>query len=227
MLFVMNKNFDKFKYFYNAQKSASFNMQYDKNLCLEYVKSDLPIFRLYTWENSFTIGAGQNINDYENIVVTNSNYAKRITGGGVLFHGHDVSYSIILPRDSIKDFKVKEAYEMICSFIIEFYKSLGLDAKLAKYDENITKTKSPFCQVGIEESDIIIDGKKIGGNAQKWTKDILFQHGSIPVKKIGNYDERIGYTLEDFGIDLSFEEVVLGLKKSFIKVFNCQLEQMN
>ena len=41
---------------------------------------------------------------------------------------------------------------------------------------------SSFCFASNEEYDILIQGKKIGGNAQRRRKDVIFQHGSIPLK---------------------------------------------
>jgi len=41
--------------------------------------------------------------------------------------------------------------------------------------------RTAFCFAGKESFDILIDGKKIGGNAQRRCKNVIFQHGSIPV----------------------------------------------
>lgn len=83
-------------------------------------------------------------------------------------------------------------------------------------------SKSPFCQVGFEAYDIIVNGRKIGGNAQKRAKNVIFQHGSIPIKSIKN-DEKYGASLEDFSINLDFDEAINKLKEAFEKTFNAQL----
>lgn len=64
------------------------------------------------------------------------------------------------------------------------YKKLGLPAEYSKYSatERSTVRRSPFCFSGNEEYDILINGKKIGGNAQRRFSDIILQHGSIPIK---------------------------------------------
>lgn len=77
---------------------------------------------------------------------------------------------------------------------------------LLKDIESIVLSKSPFCQVGFEAYDIIVNGRKIGGNAQKRAKNVIFQHGSIPIKSIKN-DEKYGASLEDFSINLDFDMV--------------------
>ncbi len=196
----------------NEHFSAKENMDIDKELFYSFKKGDLPILRLYTWEKSFTYGVSQNI-DKIDLKYGNSN-AKRITGGGILLHGHDVSYSIISDTFSLKGMNVKKSYEYLCSFILEFYRSLGLKPVFAKDEKSIELQKSSFCQVGFEPYDIVINGKKIGGNAQKRSRDKLIQHGSIPLKKIEH--PKGGCSLEDFGIIINEQEAI----KKIIKIIN-------
>ncbi len=214
---------NKFRLIISQNLSSNDNTNIDKALFKAFENGSLPILRLYSWEKSVTFGAGQNPSDYENLLKEyKNNFSKRITGGGVLFHGHDVSYSLVLPSTFMDNRSVKETYELICSFILEFYSNLGLKASFAKDIESIVLSKSPFCQVGFEAYDIIVNGRKIGGNAQKRAKNVIFQHGSIPIKSIKN-DEKYGASLEDFSINLDFDEAINKLKAAFEKTFNAQL----
>ena len=202
---------------------AKTNMAIDKALTLSYKKDDMPILRFYTWENSFTIGLGQNIENYSSLkTIYNDNYSKRITGGGVLFHGHDISYSLLLPSDEFVNLSVKESYEKICQFLLEFYKQLGLNPSFVKDLKSIELKKDEFCQVGFEAYDIIVNENKIGGNAQKRTKKLIFQHGSIPLYKTKE-NKKMGMSLEDLNINLTFEEAQNRLITAFEKSFDAQL----
>jgi len=179
-----------------------------------------PTFRLYSWTpNSFTLGRSQKIEDTKQ---DGNNWAKRETGGGLLFHGHDISYSIIVPTKLLGNKSVKESYEYLCGFLLHFYRKLGLHVKYAK-DINLEFTKSFYCQEGFEPYDIICDGKKIGGNAQRRTKITILQHGSIPLKK----DARkfSGHSLEEFNINLTRKESRKLLKQSFIEVYGVKFEK--
>ena len=158
---------------------------------------DTPVFRLYTWEPSVTIGRFQDAG----ILTENTfPFSRRMTGGGVLLHGYDVSYSLIVPTSLLPKMSVKESYEYLCEFLCHFYKSLDLDVGYAKELMPEALSKSPFCQVGFEPYDMIINGQKVGGNAQKRGRDALLQHGSIPLFK----DERdfSGASLEEIGVRL-------------------------
>jgi lipoate-protein ligase A len=223
---ILNK--EEFRLILSDKSSAKINMATDEALALSYSKNDTPIFRLYSWEKSFTLGISQKISDYEYLKEYNHNYAKRMTGGGVLFHGHDLSYSLILPVTYLEDMNVKESYEKICSFLLEFYKSVGLNAIYVKDDEKLQLSKSQFCQVGFEAYDIVIDGIKIGGNAQRRTKNFIFQHGSIPIEKRDSRiqeQSEIGHGLNDFNINLSYEEVKKLVMQAFEKTFEITLRK--
>lgn len=218
-----------FRIIKDTKNNAKINMASDEAIFSCFKENDKPIFRVYNWTNSFTVGISQDFSTYSLFDDFKGDCAKRITGGGVLFHGHDLSYSLMLPSYLLGNNNIKKSYEKICSFIISFYKKLGLDAKFAKDEDNVILTKNEYCQVGFEAYDILINGKKIGGNAQKRTRKTIFQHGSIPLKSKKNnknqiiYDEKIGYTLEDFDINIDFEEAKIKLIESFENTFNVDL----
>ncbi len=195
----------------NEHLSAKENMHIDKELFYSFKKGDETLLRLYTWEECFTYGVSQDIEKLD--FRYGKSYAKRITGGGILLHGHDVSYCIITSTDSLKNMSVKKSYEYLCDFLMRFYKKVGLKPSFAKDLDSITLKKSCYCQVGFEPYDIIVDNKKIGGNAQKRARDKLLQHGSIPLKKI-EYPFG-GYSLEDFGVNLSEKEAIKMLLEAF------------
>jgi lipoate-protein ligase A len=67
---------------------------------------------------------------------------------------------------------------------MEFYRKLGLEPYYAVESASGPSSpgeSSPFCFAGRETYDIIIGKRKIGGNAQRRLKNVIFQHGSIPV----------------------------------------------
>lgn len=209
----MNK---KYKLILSSLNNAKTNVQIDKNLLSSFKKDDLPILRIYRWSPSFSIGASQKIENFPLLLTKYDNdYAKRITGGGVLFHGFDISYSLIMHRFS--NLGVKQGYEKICEFLLRFYKNLGLYPNFAK-DLNVGLSRSEFCQVGFEAYDIIICGKKIGGNAQKITKNAVFQQGSIPILDTSNKINE-GFSLKNLNINLSFDEAEILLINAFKESF--------
>ncbi len=214
---------NEFRLICSFEQSAKMNMAIDKALATTFHKDDTPILRFYTWEHSFTVGVSQKTQDYtDDYKEYKQNCAKRMTGGGVLFHGHDLSYSLILPSSFSKELTVKQTYEKICSFLLAFYRKLGLDANYAKDIPTIDLSKSNFCQVGFEAYDIIVNGLKIGGNAQKWAKNMIFQHGSIPIKAVEKKEE-LGNSLQDVGIDLTYAQAIDKIIDAFEETFDATL----
>lgn len=73
---------------------------------------------------------------------------------------------------------------MLTGFLLAFYRSLGLAAAYAL--DSIPEggrlgERTAFCFAGKESFDILVNGNKIGGNAQRRLKRVIFQHGSIPL----------------------------------------------
>ncbi|MEA3352643.1 MAG: biotin/lipoate A/B protein ligase family protein [Campylobacterota bacterium] len=157
-------------------------MAADELLINSFKANDLPIFRLYGWHPSLTLGKFSKIDqiiDIEKLNEKNIKIARRITGGGILVHGGDISYSIVMPKNIINTKGVKETYRYLCTFLLQLYKKLCLKSRFAA-SLDIKDKKSGFCLSGTESYDIIINGKKIGGNAQRHTTKVLLQHGTIP-----------------------------------------------
>ncbi|PLX68902.1 MAG: lipoate--protein ligase family protein [Denitrovibrio sp.] len=164
------------------------NMALDEALLLNFTEGASPVLRLYGWEPAaVSVGRFQKPIDFLNIDRCNElslPIVRRITGGGMIYHHLELTYSIICSPEHLgTGRKPTDAYRKICGFLLEFYRRMGLDADFAlNLEQGKLGGRENFCFAGNEQYDIIIGGKKIGGNAQKWLKHAVFQHGSIPVE---------------------------------------------
>ena len=87
-----------------------------------------------------------------------------------------------------------------------------------------------------ENYDIMIAGKKIGGNAQRRLKDVIFQHGSIPVvnhaalgagflrEPLAGIEETAG-ALHDFGVSIDYPVLKKLLLEAFMETHATVLEE--
>ena len=169
-------------------ESAAYNMALDEKIFYRYMEDGIPVLRVYSWQSpSITIGISQQLESGINLKQCNLDgvaIAQRITGGGVLFHDHEITYSLVCSKDDVgEEREVFVSYRQICAFLIYFYKSLGLNACFAlEADDFKNKSLShKLCSAAHEKFDIVIGGRKIGGNAQKRRRQVIFQHGSIPL----------------------------------------------
>jgi lipoate-protein ligase A len=141
-----------------------------------------------------------------------------------------LTYSIVCSPGHIPPAaSVKDSFRILTGFLIDFYRSLGLDACYAvdsASEPDRLGVRTAFCFAGKETFDIVIDGKKIGGNAQRRHKNVIFQHGSIPVLNRAHQglqymkDRSLEYadnaaSLSDFGIS----EDLIVLKRMLIEAF--------
>ncbi len=149
----------------------------------------LPLLRTYGWAPSaLSIGRFQDVVGTIDVDACRRDsvpVVRRVTGGGAIFHADELTYSIVCrPQQIPPTTSVKDSFRVLTGFLLEFYRSLGLDARYAidaGGSEQILGARTPFCFAGRESFDILINGRKIGGNAQRRNRNIIFQHGSIPI----------------------------------------------
>ena len=169
----------------SGANSAQWNMAVDEALLNAFKEGDLPIFRLYRWEEaSLSFGRfskPEETLDWNRVRTEGIPCVRRITGGGILVHGGDISYSLVVPHAYVRDKGVREAYRELCAFLIRLYEVLGIDAAFA-LDRDLPEAQSPVCLAGTEAYDIVTGGRKIGGNAQRHTRHAMLQHGTIPLE---------------------------------------------
>ena len=162
------------------------NMAIDEALFRAYDTScSMPIFRIYGWSPAaFSIGFSQTPAvelDLKECDRAGINFVRRMTGGGVIFHDMELTYSIICSEKDIeKTYFAKETYKTLCSFLIKAYRAMGLNAGFSLIAYRAPKL-GWVCFNQKERYDIVIDGMKIGGNAQRRKRDLIFQHGSVPL----------------------------------------------
>lgn len=176
------------------------NMALDEALLRSFdPDSSQPVLRLYGWEPpALSLGRFQKAAEILDLGCCHTAglpVVRRITGGGVIFHADELTYSIVCAQHQIPaSNSIKETFRVLTGFLLQFYRNLGLDAAYAvdcEADGQKLGERADFCFAGRETFDILIDGCKIGGNAQRRMRKVIFQHGSIPL--IGRVDDAIKF----------------------------------
>jgi lipoyl(octanoyl) transferase len=148
-----------------------------------------PVLRLYGW-NPPALSLGR----YQEAAATLKMEAaaadgvavvRRMTGGGIIFHADELTYSIVCSPEQIGEAGVKDGFRRLCAFLVGTYRRLGLEPAFAA-DRNPgcerLGERTAFCFAGKEEFDVVVNGRKIGGNAQRRLRRAILQHGSIPLQ---------------------------------------------
>jgi len=174
--------------------SAAMNMAIDEAL-LE--QATVPSIRLYKWHSpalSFGyFGKLADVADY----AFERDLVRRWTGGGIVFHGDDLTYSIVIPAsDAASGESSISIYGKIHRALAHALNGIGEGAVVAGgidpscgsgFANRAAVTASGYsCFANPVRADVMIDGRKVAGAAQRRTRSGLLQQGSIQGVDLGN-----------------------------------------
>jgi len=214
------------------------NMSFDETILESYQQSKLPVLRLYSWRPAgISIGKYQDAAEclnIENCKKDGVSIVRRMTGGGAILHNNELTYSLVCSEEDIgcAGMPVKKSFEKLNSFILRFYKGFELKPRYARDIRPSIPTgeRAAFCFSGSEEYDVMIEGKKIGGNAQARRKNIIFQHGSLPLSVDEEKTSKYFRTHINYNNFTSLEELTdrkISLYEAverFIRAFDCKFK---
>ena len=166
-----------------APHSAVMNMAIDEAV-LEAIVG--PTIRFYHWGSpALSFGYFGKFSDVA-IYAGERDLVRRWTGGGIVFHGEDLTYSIVIPAsDPGFDESSLMIYEKVHRALCEALVKAGQRAVVAGDADNggfaaATPATSGYnCFANPVHADVMMDGRKIAGAAQRRTRRGLLQQGSI------------------------------------------------
>jgi lipoate-protein ligase A len=168
------------------------------------------ILRFYRWnEPSVSFGYFGRYREARAFAGTRP-IVRRWTGGGIVFHAHDVTYSVIVPAsDSLFGQSSPSIYEEIHRAIRDVLVSMGQGAELsavaAIYDRRqqmdsavadrrhgsagtalaAREHNKNECFANPVRADVLLNGRKIAGAAHRRTRAGLLHQGSIQCNRFG------------------------------------------
>lgn len=166
--------------------TAENNMRFDENLLERLTPSSDPILHLYQWKPiAATFGyfiKPENHLDLKNCEKLGLDLARRPTGGGIVFHIWDLAFSFLMPsghpacslntlenyrfvNDAVLD-AVKDYFKLTPELIAQDAASLGPDCK-------------NFCMARPTQYDVVYEGMKIAGSAQRRKSQGYLHQGTI------------------------------------------------
>jgi lipoate-protein ligase A len=155
-------------------RSAALNMAVDEAL-LETAPA--PILRFYRWRRpSFSFGY---FGRYAEVANQSNHWdiVRRWTGGGIVPHGADLTYSVIVPAtDPFFAHSSLEIYAKLHDSIRLALQANGVEASLAG---SAAPKVSEACFANAVRADVISEGRKIAGAAHRRSRAGLLHQGSI------------------------------------------------
>lgn len=169
----------------SAPAPGPWNMAVDEALIESVRKGAPPFLRFYTWEpGCLSLGRFQNLEAGLAPAAQTLPKVRRTTGGGAIWHETELTYSLGCRQDDLGDIGVKASFERLAGALVDAWKCQGWDAAFARDRRpqgSSLGTYVPACFAGTEEYDILVGHRKLGGNAQRRDREVVFQHGSIPM----------------------------------------------
>lgn len=162
-------------------------MAKDSYLLAELKSDDQPLLHFYEWNvPCLTYGYFTDPShhlDLNAIAASGLHLARRPTGGGIVFHLTDFAFSILIPvgHSSLSQ-NTLENYALINQRIADAIAEstpLSMPPELISIPECSGSTSNSFCMAKPTPYDLTIEGKKVGGAAQRRTKTGLLHQGTL------------------------------------------------
>ena len=136
------------------------------------------LLRHYQWDGqAASFGCSQSLAWVESVAVDRE-LVRRWTGGGLVFHGHDLTFSLLVPgTEALARVRPRESYAIVHSAVRETLQERGVACRLV--DECHARS-GDACFTAPAVHDLIgIDGRKLCGGAQRRTRSGFLHQGSI------------------------------------------------
>jgi lipoate-protein ligase A len=224
------------RYIDSGANIGAYNMAIDEELLARAQAGEaMPALRLYTWRPpAVSLGRFQKIETAVNAEVCKErgiDIVRRITGGRAVLHHRELTYSIIARTDNpLFPPDVRGTYKVIAAGLLAGLKNLGIHAEMVsrsnRHAAQVKKDiKAPSCFSSPSWYEIIVNGKKIVGSAQRRVTGAFLQHGSILIQYDpaleaevipgGGTAEAVTCIGQELRRDVTLEEVKQAFKQGF------------
>jgi lipoate-protein ligase A len=183
------------------------NMAIDESL-LHHWDGTNPVLRIYEWDRpSASIGYFQK---YKAVGRNEYTVVRRPTGGGIVFHDFDLTYALVIPAaHPVYRLKRCESYRDINRSIITALAYMDIEAGFVRSAEIVAiQTDRSECFRNPTRYDVLLNGEKIAGAAQRRNQKGLLHQGSINLRRIPG---------------LSRDDIKSSLITGFEKNFTCSM----
>lgn len=168
---------DRWLFLDSGPGEPAWNMALDEALFEASYELGRPVLRFYGWSApAATFGYFQH---YAEVAAWTPlrPLIRRITGGGLVPHDADWTYSLVFPPDHPwTALRASDSYQQLHEWVADAFAAVNVPALLAPCCE---KPAPGRCFVGAEKFDVLAGGRKIAGAAQKRNKHGLLIQGSV------------------------------------------------
>ena len=176
---------------------GAFNMAADEALL--DILADNPLLRIYRWERpAVSFGYFDRAAPIL-LAYPGRDLVRRWTGGGMVEHGQDFTYALLVPRHHpLTARRADESYRLLHAVVAQAIAAAGFDEPaLAPEPASCAGQVPRACFVHPVRHDLLLAGRKVAGAAQRRTRRGWLQQGSVQLGPGGAAElhERLRETL--------------------------------
>jgi len=149
--------------------------------------ADRVVVRLYGWDPAaVSLGRSQDPDaavDRQYCREKGIPIVRRSTGGAAVYHKDEITYMVAAPLRCFRNQDVIGTYRQIARHLLAVFRTLGVPCDFAgavsREQRRNGMQQGVACFLLPSDYEIVVEGKKIVGNAQHRDRERLMQHGAI------------------------------------------------
>jgi lipoate-protein ligase A len=202
---------------------GSHNMAVDEALLKSVAEGSPATLRFYGWSApTLSLGYFQIASERSRHPDSlNCELVRRASGGGAILHEHELTYSFATPARG-KRGAANDLYLTFHESLIKALSDYGISAKLHAADDGISDAAF-LCFQRRADGDVVLDGKKIMGSAQRRWRTAILQHGSLLLNRSRHAPELPGLR-ELSQVDFETEALLRSWRETLARRLNLEFQ---
>jgi lipoate-protein ligase A len=182
--------------------AGDWNMAVDEMMLETAAATGQSILRFYQWEEpTLSLGYFQNLEDRQvHRASLNCPVVRRSSGGGAILHDRELTYSLAMPVANRWSRTAANLYDTMHQGLIAVLRKMGVGTALCPATDSELQKKF-LCFQRRAAGDVLVEGHKLAGSAQRRRQGALLQHGSVILACSASAPEIIG--LEELGMRMT------------------------
>lgn len=165
--------------FHDPPAAGAWNMAVDAALLESAVSQGCCALRWYSWqEPTLSLGYFQKFSPEENSALAPLPVVRRLSGGGAIVHDRELTYSCVLPASHPLSRTPHDFYVALHQVLVAELQAAGFPVQM-RGTLDAEKNSEFLCFGRGDRWDILLDGYKVLGSAQRRRKGAVLQHGSL------------------------------------------------
>jgi lipoate-protein ligase A len=143
---------------------------------------DSAFVRFYSWsEPTLSMGHFEPADAVDAAAALGDGVAvvRRPTGGRVVLHGDDLTYTVVLPGGDHA--AAQGIYRLVSEILVEGLAALGAPLDIRRGRTGRSSVLQKPCFASVSRHEVTYRGRKVIGSAQRCGRRAVLQHGSIPL----------------------------------------------